>query len=101
MGASGGNFNMEDPGKQESIRRGSHEYVPTIGKHGSYVPKPYIFQEYPKMMAKLKKPIWAEFKGKPDAQQLFEESTREWDGAMMASTVHNKAEEQTWLKQNG
>ena len=101
MGASGGNFNMEDPGKQESIRRGHHEYIPTAGKHGSYVAKPYKHEEYPKMMATFKKPEFAAFKGKPDAQQLFEEAVKEWDGAMMASRVNSKAEEQTWLKQNG
>ena len=99
--ATGGNFNMEDPGKQEQIRRGSHEYVPTAGKHGTYVPKPYIFQEYPKMMAKLAKPEFKTFKGKPDAQQHFEEAVKEWDGAMMASRVNSKAEELIWLKQNG
>ena len=35
------NFNMEDPAKQEQIRRGTHEYIPTAGKHGAYVRSVY------------------------------------------------------------
>ena len=45
-----GNFNMEDPAKQEQIRRGHHEYIPTAGKHGTYVQRQYKHQEYPKML---------------------------------------------------
>jgi hypothetical protein len=99
MGTAG-NFNMEDPAKQESIRRGPHEYIPTAGKHGTYVAKPYKHQEYPKMMGKWPRPQFASFKGKADAQQLFEEAVKEWDRAMTASTVNSKAEEQQWLKEN-
>lgn len=96
-----GNFNLEDPAKQEVIRRGHHEYVPTAGKHGSYVPKPYKHQEYPKMMGKWERPLYAAFKGKPEADKLFEEATREWDRAMNLSVVNSKAEELQWLKENG
>jgi|HubBroStandDraft_2_1064218.scaffolds.fasta_scaffold1566191_1 hypothetical protein len=99
--ASGGNFNVEDPAKQEAIRRGTHEYIPTAGKHGMYVARAPRFEEYPKMMAKHKKPEFAAFKGTPDAQVHFEEAVKEWDGAMMASRVNNKAEELQWLKANG
>lgn len=94
------NFNMEDPAKQEQIRRGSHRYVPTVGKHGSYVPEPYKHQEYPKMMGQWPRPEFKDFKGKPESQMLFESAMKEWDGAMSASIVNSKAEEQAWLKQN-
>jgi hypothetical protein len=96
-----GNFNLEDPAKQEQIRRGHHEYIPTAGKHGSYVARPYKHQEYPKMMGKFPRPQLAAFKGKPDGERLFEEATKEWDSAMVATTVNSAAEAQVWLKQNG
>lgn len=96
-----GNFNLDDPAKQEAIRRGHHEYVPTAGKHGSYVPKQYKHQEYPKMMGKWARPTVADFKGKPDADKLCEEALREWDRAMNASVVNSKSEELQWLKENG
>jgi hypothetical protein len=95
------NFNMEDPAKQEQIRRGTHEYIPTAGKHGSYVPRIYKHQEYPKMMGTWPKPQLADFKGKPDAQTLYELAMKAWNDAMTASVVNNKAEEQQWLKANG
>jgi hypothetical protein len=95
-----GNFNLEDPAKQESIRRGHHDYVPTAGKHGSYVPKVYKHQEYPKMLGTWARPQFANFKGKPDAEKLFEEAMKEWDGAMNASVVNSKAEELQWMKAN-
>jgi len=99
--ATGGNFNMEDPGKQEQIRRGSHEYVSTEGRHGTYRPKPYKHQEYPKMMGKFPRPQLKDFKGKPDGQTSFEAAMRDWDSAMTASIVNSKAEELAWLKENG
>lgn len=55
------NFNVDDPVKQEQIRRGSHEYVPTAGKHGAYLPKAYVHQDYPKMMGKWPKPQHKDF----------------------------------------
>jgi hypothetical protein len=96
------NFNMEDPAKQEQIRRGTHEYVPTAGKHGSYVPRVYkrAEHEYPKMMGKWPRPQLADFKGQPDAQTKLELALKAWDDAMTASIVNSKAEEQQWLKAN-
>jgi len=106
--ANGGNFNMDDPAKQEQIRRGSHEYVPTAGKHGSYIPKPYKHQEYPKMLGKYPQPKQADFLtvngvAVPGDIALanFQNAMTEWDRAMTASVVNNKAEEQQWLKENG
>jgi hypothetical protein len=106
--ATGGSFNMEDPAKQEQIRRGSHEYIPTAGKHGSYVPKPYKHQEYPKMLGKWPKPEMKDFlkvNGVAIPQDLavqnFQAAMTEWDRAMSASVVNNKAEEAQWLKENG
>lgn len=98
-----GNRNMEDPAVQESIRRGPHRYVPGIGKHGAYEPITggYQHQEYPKMMGKWPKPTMAQFKGKPEAERLLEEASREWDLAMQASIVNSKAEEHSWLKEHG
>ncbi len=60
------NFNMEDPAKQEAIRRGPHKYIPTAGKHGSYVPEPYKHQEYPKMVCKDPE---ARIQGLPEGQR--------------------------------
>lgn len=102
------NFNMEDPAKQEAIRRSSHEYVPTAGKHGTYVPKPYKHQEYPKMMGKWPKPEFKAFQMVNGVQipgdlalANFQNAMTEWDRAMTASTVNNRAEEAQWLKDNG
>jgi hypothetical protein len=101
------NFNMEDPAKQESIRRGSHEYLPTAGKHGTYVPKPYKHQEYPKMMGKWPRPELKNFQNVNGVQipgdvalQNFQVAMQDWDRAMTNSTVNNKAEEAAWLKEN-
>jgi hypothetical protein len=101
------NFNMEDPAKQESIRRGSHDYIPTAGKHGTYVPKPYKHQEYPKMMGKWPKPELKHFQNVNGVQvpgdialANFQNAMTEWDRAMTNSTVNNKAEEAAWLKEN-
>jgi hypothetical protein len=102
-----GNFNMDDPSKQEQIRRGSHEYIPTAGKHGTYVPKPYKHQEYPKMMGKWPKPELKDFLKvngvaipQDLAAQQWQAAMIEWDRAMTNSTVNNRAEEQAWLKEN-
>ena len=103
-----GNFNMDDPSKQEAVRRGSHEYIPTAGKHGTYVPKPYRHQEYPKMMGKWPKPEYKDFRKQNGVEipgdialAQFQNAVTEWDRAMTASVVNNKAEEAQWLKENG
>lgn len=105
--AASGNFNMDDPSKQETIRRAHHEYVPTAGKHGSYVPKPYKHQEYPKMMGKWPKPEQKDFLKVNGvaipgdlALQNYQAAMTEWDRTMSNSIVHNKAEEVQWLKEN-
>lgn len=104
-----GNFNMEDPAKQEQIRRGHHEYVPTAGKHGTYVPKPYRHQEYPKMMAKIPQPQRKDF-AKTEAGVIVSNDVADanyqaamvaWNQAMESSVVKNAAEEKEWLRQNG
>jgi hypothetical protein len=98
-----GNFNMEDPSKQEQIRRGHHEYIPTAGKHGAYVPRQYdrSKNDYPKMMGKFPAPKLADFKGQANPEQLLENAQREWNRAMDATIVNSKAEEHEWLKANG
>jgi hypothetical protein len=93
-------MNMEDPGKQEAIRRGHHEYLPTAGKHGTYVSKQYRHQEYPKMIGKFPQPVTKDFPGL-DGGQRFEAALRDWDRAMQLSVVNSKAEEAQWLKENG
>ena len=101
------NFNMEDPAKQEQIRRGSHEYIPTAGRHGTYMPKPYKHQEYPKMMGKWPRPEFKNFQNVNGVQipndialQNFQIAVQDWDRAMTATTVNNRAEEAAWLKDN-
>ena len=95
------NMNMDDPGKQEAIRRGHHEYIPTMGKHGSYVPKQYNREknEYPKMMGKWPRPQLKDFPG-PEGQVKFEAAMHEWDRAMELSVVQNKAEETQWKREH-
>jgi len=102
------NFNMEDPSKQEAIRRGPHKYIPTAGKHGSYVPEPYKHQEYPKMVCKDPRPEYKDFTKVNGvsipgdvAQANFQTATAEWDRKMTSSIVNSKAEEAEWLKKNG
>lgn len=101
------NFNMEDPSKQEQVRRGHHEYVATAGKHGSYVPRQYKHQEYPKMMGKWPKPEYKQFTQQGGvivsdtiAAQNYQSALAEWDRAMTNSIVNNAAEERQWLKEN-
>jgi hypothetical protein len=103
-----GNFNMDDPAKQEAIRRGHHRYEPTQGKHGTYVPTQYRHQEYPKMMGTWPKPEYAQFKKQNGvdipgdlALQQFQAAMQEWDRLMTGSIVNSKAEETQWLKENG
>lgn len=99
---------MDDPAKQEQIRRGSHEYIATAGKHGTYVPKPYRHQEFPKMMLKDPAPQMKDFLKQNGveiprdlATAQYQTAMQEWDRAMSASVVNSKAEEQQWLKANG
>jgi len=99
---------MEDPAVQEKIRRGSHKYIPTAGKHGTYVSEPYKHQEYPKMMCKDPKPEYKNFLKVNGvaipadvALANFQTAVTEWDRAMTASIVNSKAEEAQWLKENG
>ena len=101
------NFNMEDPSKQEQIRRGHHEYLPTAGKHGSYVAKVYKHQEYPKMLGKWPKPQQKDFLKVNGvsipadiALQNYNLAMADWDRAMAASVVNSKSEESAWLKEN-
>lgn len=102
------NYNMDDPAKQEAIRRGHHEYIPTAGKHGTYVPKQYKHQEYPKMMGKFAKPEYKDFAKANGviipsdiAHANFQNAMTEWNRAMEATVVNSKAEEVQWLKENG
>jgi hypothetical protein len=103
-----GNFNMDDPSKQEAIRRGHHEYIPTAGKHGSYQPRPYRHQEYPKMLGTWPQPQQKDFlthKGVSIpgdlALQRYQAAMVEWDRQMSTSVVNNPEEEAQWLKENG
>ncbi len=106
-----GNFNMEDPAKQEQIRRGPHRYEPTAGKHGSYVAQPYdrSKNEYPKMMGKWPQPQLKQFQKSEAgvllspqmAETAYQAALKSWNEAMEASIVHSKAEEAQWLKANG
>jgi hypothetical protein len=105
--SSTGNFNMDDPAKQEAIRRGPHEYIATAGKHGTYVPRPFKQQEYPKMMGKQPAPQLKDFLSQNGvdiprdvALANYQAAVRAWDDYMTSTVVHNKAEEANWLKQN-
>jgi hypothetical protein len=100
-------MNMDDPAKQEAIRRGHHRYEPGVGKHGTYVPAQYKHQEYPKMMGKRPRPELKQFltvNGVSIPQEIasaqFQAAMTAWDQAMTASTVNSKAEEVAWLKEN-
>jgi hypothetical protein len=102
-------MNMDDPAKQEQIRRGHHEYLPTAGKHGTYVPRQYdrSKNEYPKMMGKWPKPEFKDFRRQNGveipvdiATTQFQAAMQDWDRAMTGSVVNSKAEEVQWLKEN-
>lgn len=107
--AQSGNFNMEDPTKLEAIRRGTHEYIPTAGKHGSYVPRQYdrSKNEYPKMMGKQPKPEQKDFLKVNGvsipgdiALQNYQTAMAEWDRYMTSTIVNGPAEEKQWLREN-
>ena len=102
-------MNMDDPANQEKIRRGHHEYVPTAGKHGSYVPRQYNREknEYPKMMGKEPMPLLKDFQKVNGvvipgdiALQNWQTAVAEWDRYMNSTIVNSKAEETQWLKEN-
>lgn len=94
-------MNLQDPAKVERIRRGSHAYIQGEGRHGIYVERPYIHQSYPKVMDKTPAPQRKDFKGKPDADLLFENARKEWDDLQTSSIVTSKAEEETWIAKHG
>jgi hypothetical protein len=103
--------------EQELIRRGPHEYLAING--GVYKAKPYVHQEYPKMMLRTPRPQFKEFRKKLlaeqagdsqlhqlllgqklDMQALYDAAVREWGEEAQASIVKNKAEEEAWLEAN-
>lgn len=86
--------------QQERIRRGPHEYVQGGDGKMTYVAVPPSHHEYPKVMDKTPVPKLKDFKGKPDAQLLFENALKEWDEGQKASIVHNKAQEDAWLAEH-
>lgn len=94
------NMNVLDPAEQEKIRRGPHSYVTGEGRHGLYKAKPggYLHEEYPKVMDKNPAPQSKQFKGQLNAELLLENARREWDERQQASVVHNRTEEEKWLK---
>jgi len=118
--ASAGNFNIDDPAKQEKIRREPHEYIPTAGRHGAYRPKPYDREanEFPKMAASLAK----DSKGRPKyprpelkdfltqrgvsipleaAQTQHEQAVKAWDDFCTRSICANQSQVDEWLKIHG
>jgi hypothetical protein len=95
------NRNMLDPSVQEQIRRRPHEYVRGEGKHGTYVEKPYLHQEFPKVMDRTPKPEMKNFRGKADAEKLYQDAVKEWDELQAASVVNSRQEEQDWLAKHG
>jgi hypothetical protein len=104
------NMNMDDPSRQEQVRRGHHEYIATAGKHGSYVPRQYdrSKNEYPKMMGSWPKPEYKDFRKQNGVEipgdlalQQYQLAMQEWDRLMTNSIVNSKSEETQWLKENG
>lgn len=93
-------FNVQDPAKLEKIRSGSHAYVQGEGRHGTYVERPYLHQEYPKIMDKTPIPTIRDFKGKQDAALLLDNAMKDWEEVQRDSTVHNKSQEADWIKQH-
>jgi hypothetical protein len=101
---------MDDPSRQEQVRRGHHEYIATAGKHGSYVPRQYdrSKNEYPKMMGTWPKPEYKDFRKQNGVEipgdlalQQYQLAMQEWDRLMTNSIVNSKSEETQWLKENG
>lgn len=92
---------MEDGKEQEKIRRGPHEYLPIDGnRRGVYKEKPYTYQEYPKVMSTIPAPKLADFKGKANAEILYDNALHEWDAEVVKNTVHNKTQEDAWLAEH-
>lgn len=103
------NMNMEDPSVQEKVRRGHHDYIPTAGKHGAYVPTQYdrTKNEYPKMMGTDPQPQLKDFqkvKGVAIPGDIalanWQNAVTEWDRYMSSSIVHNAEEEAQWKREN-
>jgi hypothetical protein len=97
------NYNTSDALQQERIRRGPHEFAPGPDGKNIYQTKIHQHQEYPKVMDRTPAPKLSDkdFKGKPDAPVLLEQAMKEWEAGQTASIVHNKAEEERWLKAHG
>jgi hypothetical protein len=94
--AAGPRFDMKDPAVQEKIRRGPHEYVVIDGVR-QYVPLDgYKHQAYPKYMDRSAQPIRKAYK--TDAEHQV--AVKEWEEAITASLVSNKAEEDAWLAEH-
>src|SRR5713226_2870649 len=93
-------FNLPDPTEQEKIRRGPHEYVAEAGVHGRYIKKPYVRQEYPKVLDKTPYPQLKDFKDKADAEILLEFARKRWDERQIHSIVANAEEEARWLDEH-
>lgn len=86
-------FNMRDPKQEEAIRRGAHEWDPNTR---SYKPITYIHQSYPRMMDHTPMPVRKEYK----SDEEFSQAKQDWDDRLRKSIVHNKAEEESWLKEH-
>ena len=85
-----GNFNMEDPAKQEQIRRGHHEYVAGEGKHGAYKPRVYKHQEYPKMMLKTPRPEQKDFLKVNGVAIPQDIALANWHAAVTDKVLHHR-----------
>lgn len=90
-------FNIQDPSKQEAVRRKSHDYVAGEGRHGTYVEKPYHHQEYPKVMDTTPAPVRKSFKTDDD----FKAALADFEDVQKQSIVNSKTEEERWLAANG
>jgi hypothetical protein len=100
---------LQQASEQQRIRRGQHEWKSTgpDDQHGIYVEKPYVYQEYPKMMGKWPRPEYKQFLRSngvevpaDKAHERYEAAVREWSEAMSGSVVNSAAEEQAWLRKN-
>jgi len=99
---------LQQANEQERIRRGSHEWKPLGSDNdGVYVERPYVFQEYPKMLGSWPKPEFKQFlkvNGVEVPGQLaherYEAAVKEWDEAMRGSVVTSAAQEAEWRRRN-
>jgi hypothetical protein len=95
--------------EQEKIRRGSHEWKPIAGSDngGVYVERPYVYQEYPKMLGTWPKPELKQFLKVNGvevpgqfAHERYEAAVKEWDEKMRQSIVTSAAAEAEWRRKN-